>query len=52
LPKKGKKYDSSLVVAEAVLRSPIRHHSEHQRMSLPTRIGARHPGDTTGSGVN
>ena len=30
-------------VAEAVLHSPIRHHSEHQRMSLPARIGARHP---------
>ena len=27
----------------AVLHSPIRHHSEHQRMSLPARIGARHP---------
>ncbi len=31
------------VVAEMVLHSPIRHHSEHQRMSLPARIGARHP---------
>ena len=31
------------MVAEAVLHSPIRHHNEHQRMSLPTRIGARHP---------
>ena len=30
-------------VAEMVLHSPIRHHSEHQRMSLPARIGARHP---------
>src|SRR4051794_36327997 len=30
-------------VAEGVLHSPIRHHSEHQRMSLPARIGARHP---------
>ncbi len=30
-------------VAELVLHSPIRHHSEHQRMSLPARIGARHP---------
>ncbi len=30
-------------VAEQVLHSPIRHHSEHQRMSLPARIGARHP---------
>jgi len=26
-----------------VLHSPIRHHSAHQRMSLPARIGARHP---------
>lgn len=31
------------VVAEEVLHSPIRHHSENQRMSLPARIGARHP---------
>jgi transcriptional regulator GlxA family with amidase domain len=30
-------------VAELVLHSPIRHHNEHQRMSLPARIGARHP---------
>ena len=30
-------------VAEQILHSPIRHHSEHQRMSLPARIGARHP---------
>jgi transcriptional regulator GlxA family with amidase domain len=30
-------------VAENILHSPIRHHSEHQRMSLPARIGARHP---------
>lgn len=30
-------------VAEQSLHSPIRHHSEHQRMSLPARIGARHP---------
>lgn len=30
-------------IAEQVLHSPIRHHSEHQRMSLPARIGARHP---------
>ncbi len=30
-------------VAETVLHSPIRHHSENQRMSLPARIGARHP---------
>jgi AraC family transcriptional regulator, glycine betaine-responsive activator len=29
--------------AEAILHSPIRHHSENQRMSLPARIGARHP---------
>jgi transcriptional regulator GlxA family with amidase domain len=31
------------IVAETALHSPIRHHSEHQRMSLPARIGARHP---------
>lgn len=30
-------------VAEAILHTPIRHHSENQRMSLPARIGARHP---------
>lgn len=30
-------------VAELILHSPIRHHYEHQRMSLPARIGARHP---------
>jgi len=30
-------------VADLVLHSPIRHHSAHQRMSLPARIGARHP---------
>jgi AraC family transcriptional regulator, glycine betaine-responsive activator len=30
-------------VAEAVLHAPIRHHSENQRLSLPARIGARHP---------
>jgi AraC family transcriptional regulator, glycine betaine-responsive activator len=30
-------------VAENILHSPIRHHSENQRMSLPARIGARHP---------
>lgn len=30
-------------VADLVIHSPIRHHSEHQRMSLPARIGARHP---------
>ena len=30
-------------VAEDILHSPIRHHSEHQRMSLPARIGTRHP---------
>ncbi len=35
--------DLASAVAEAVLHSPIRHHSEHQRMSLPARIGARHP---------
>jgi transcriptional regulator GlxA family with amidase domain len=35
--------DLAAQVAEAILHSPIRHHSEHQRMSLPARIGARHP---------
>jgi len=30
-------------VAENILHSPIRHFSENQRMSLPARIGARHP---------
>jgi transcriptional regulator GlxA family with amidase domain len=35
--------DLAASVAELVLHSPIRHHSEHQRMSLPARIGARHP---------
>lgn len=35
--------DLAATVAEQVLHSPIRHHSEHQRMSLPARIGARHP---------
>ena len=35
--------DLAATVAETVLHSPIRHHSEHQRMSLPARIGARHP---------
>lgn len=30
-------------VAEGILHSPIRHQSEHQRISLPARIGARHP---------
>jgi AraC family transcriptional regulator, glycine betaine-responsive activator len=35
--------DLAAAVAELVLHSPIRHHSEHQRMSLPARIGARHP---------
>jgi transcriptional regulator GlxA family with amidase domain len=35
--------DLASAVAEMVLHSPIRHHSEHQRMSLPARIGARHP---------
>jgi transcriptional regulator GlxA family with amidase domain len=33
----------ALSVAERILHSPIRHHSEHQRMPLPARIGARHP---------
>ena len=36
-------------VAEPVLHSPIRHHSEHQRMSLPARIGARHPSSSASS---
>lgn len=35
--------DLAADIAEQVLHSPIRHHSEHQRMSLPARIGARHP---------
>jgi transcriptional regulator GlxA family with amidase domain len=35
--------DLAAQVAEAVLHSPIRHHSENQRLSLPARIGARHP---------
>ena len=35
--------DLAAAVAEAILHSPIRHHSENQRMSLPARIGARHP---------
>ncbi|WP_213163206.1 GlxA family transcriptional regulator [Kaustia mangrovi] len=30
-------------VAEGILHAPIRHQSEYQRMSLPARIGARHP---------
>jgi transcriptional regulator GlxA family with amidase domain len=34
---------AAAAVAEMVLHSLIRHHSEHQRMSLPARIGARHP---------
>lgn len=35
--------DMAAQVAEAVLHAPIRHHSENQRLSLPARIGARHP---------
>jgi AraC family transcriptional regulator, glycine betaine-responsive activator len=35
--------DLAASVAELILHSPIRHHSENQRMSLPARIGARHP---------
>jgi transcriptional regulator GlxA family with amidase domain len=35
--------DLAAQVAEAVLHAPIRHHSENQRLSLPARIGARHP---------
>lgn len=30
-------------VAEGILHAPIRQQSEYQRMSLPARIGARHP---------
>lgn len=30
-------------VADIIIHSPIRHHSEHQRRSLPARIGTRHP---------
>ena len=30
-------------VAENILHSPIRQPGQHQRMSLPARIGARHP---------
>ncbi len=35
--------DLAASVAESILHSPIRHFSENQRMSLPARIGARHP---------
>jgi transcriptional regulator GlxA family with amidase domain len=35
--------DLAANVAEHILHSPIRHFSENQRMSLPARIGARHP---------
>ncbi|WP_137388041.1 GlxA family transcriptional regulator [Rhodoligotrophos defluvii] len=35
--------DLAAEVAETILHSPVRHHSEHQRMSLPARIGTRHP---------
>jgi AraC family transcriptional regulator, glycine betaine-responsive activator len=35
--------DIAAQVAENILHSPIRHHSENQRLSLPARIGARHP---------
>ncbi len=35
--------DLAASIAEQIIHSPIRHHSEHQRMSLPARIGARHP---------
>lgn len=31
------------LVADQIIHSPIRHHSEHQRRSLPARIGTRHP---------
>ncbi len=30
-------------VADMIIHAPIRHHSEHQRRSLPARIGTRHP---------
>ena len=30
-------------VADQIIHAPIRHHSEHQRRSLPARIGTRHP---------
>ncbi len=30
-------------VADLIIHAPIRHHSEHQRRSLPARIGTRHP---------
>ena len=30
-------------VADNIIHSPIRHHSEHQRRSIPARIGTRHP---------
>ena len=33
----------ALSVAEIILHSSIRHHSEHQRTPVPARIGARHP---------
>ncbi|WP_342642862.1 GlxA family transcriptional regulator [Rhodoligotrophos ferricapiens] len=35
--------DLAAEVAETILHSPVRHQNEHQRMSLPARIGARHP---------
>jgi AraC family transcriptional regulator, glycine betaine-responsive activator len=35
--------DIAAQVAETILHAPIRHHSENQRLSLPARIGARHP---------
>ena len=33
----------STAVADLIIHAPIRHHSEHQRRSLPARIGTRHP---------
>jgi len=41
----ARRHGDDLVVniADAILHSPIRHHTEHQRMSLPARIGVRHP---------
>lgn len=30
-------------VADQILHAPIRHHTEHQRRSIPARIGTRHP---------
>jgi AraC family transcriptional regulator, glycine betaine-responsive activator len=35
--------DVAAAVADMIIHAPIRHHSEHQRRSLPARIGTRHP---------